>query len=228
MSGKKGKTSKAGATKSSATIPDIDLWERYTRGIQPARGRAQSMPSTEQPSRANFAALLDDQSSENVLRKRSPPGDASTSKTSTRDTRKQATSDPLRKPAAAPSAIDPHLLRRTKRGGGFDARIDLHGMRRDEAYHALLGFLANCHRRQLKLALVITGKGTNSKQAQDWWDMPERGVLKRLVPQWLLQPAFARLVSGYGQAGRADGGEGALYVQIRNPRRTPNFPGASP
>jgi DNA-nicking Smr family endonuclease len=129
---------------------------------------------------------------------------------------------PPPKPISSTPAIDSHLLRRTKRGSGVDARIDLHGMRRDEAYHALLGFLGDCHHRQLKLVLVITGKGTNSRQAEDWWDMPERGVLKRMVPQWLSQPSFSRLVAGHSEAGRADGGSGALYVQIRSPRWTPH------
>lgn len=225
MSGKKDKS--GNRTKSTATVPDIDLWERYTRTIQPVQRPDQPVPPAEKPSRESFAALLDAKAVRTEPKKPSQLEDTPLRPLTQREVKRPANTEPTAKAVPAPSNVDPHLLRRTKRGGGVDARIDLHGMRRDEAYHALLGFLADCHRKRLKLVLVITGKGMNSKQAQDWWDMPERGVLKRLVPQWLSQPAFGRLVSGYGPAGRADGGEGALYVQIRNPRRTPGLPGAS-
>ena len=41
--------------------------------------------------------------------------------------------------------------------------------------------------------------------------------LKRAVPLWLSQPAFALYVSGYADAAQSHGGEGALYVRLRKP-----------
>ena len=214
MSGKKTGT---GKPQPPGSVPDQHLWERYARTVNTPKSRPAEPPA---PTRKMFASLLDGDEPAKRPAKRSQPGSA---RPATMPGEQKAPPAPKRpsKTAPAPTSVDPHVLRKVRRGGGVDARIDLHGMRRDEAYHALLGFLADCHRRQLKLVLVITGKGSRSKQAQDWWDMPERGVLKRLVPQWLSRPAFARLVAGHGAAGRADGGEGALYIQIRNPLRTP-------
>ncbi|MEM8876326.1 MAG: Smr/MutS family protein [Pseudomonadota bacterium] len=216
MSGKKTKT---GRSQTPGSVPDQDLWDRYTRTVRPANKRKDSQAGEPAPTREMFGALLDSDKAPRRPGNRSSPGSVNPVQVPVAP-KTQPIQQRAPKSTTSPSSVDPHILRRVRRGGGFDARIDLHGMRRDEAYHALLGFLADCHHRRLKLVLVITGKGSRSKQAQDWWDMPERGVLKRLVPQWLSRPAFSRLVAGYGSAGRADGGEGALYIQIRSPRRT--------
>jgi DNA-nicking Smr family endonuclease len=210
---------------------DSDIWAHYTRSITPvSKDRSRSVEVVDPvalPTREEFGALLDGK-----VKARPKPASHLPPRSGPVTPVRPASNEPSRpgtmaeagkRKAPAKPAIDSHLLRRTKRGSGVDARIDLHGMRRDEAYHALLGFLGDCHHRKLKLVLVITGKGTNSRQAEDWWDMPEHGVLKRMVPQWLSQPAFSRLVAGHSQAGRADGGSGALYVQIRNSRRTPDL-----
>jgi DNA-nicking Smr family endonuclease len=211
-------------------VPDLHVWERYAKAIAPRRQIRTASPTRLSPGAPSpkqheepesFAALLGEGAQApspptrktNNAPKHRPQADAATKIGVT------PTGSKPRVPVSVPGTIDVHVLRRTKRGGGVDARIDLHGLRRDEAYHALLGFLGDCQHRSLKLVLVITGKGTNSRQAQDWWDMPERGVLKRQVPQWLRQPAFARLVAGFSEAGRGDGGSGALYVQLRGGRK---------
>ena len=47
----------------------------------------------------------------------------------------------------------------------------------------------------------------------------ERGVLRRLTPQWLREPDLRSVVLGFEEAGRAHGGSGALYVRLRRPQR---------
>ncbi|MDP3897736.1 MAG: Smr/MutS family protein [Mesorhizobium sp.] len=113
-------------------------------------------------------------------------------------------------PAPARSQIH-HLDRTTQqklsRGKlTLEARIDLHGLRQDEAYGFLLSFLQRAHLSGVRYVLVITGKGSSS--ASD-------GVLKRGVPSWFATPAFRGLVSGYEDASRNHGGAGALYVRLR-------------
>ena len=88
----------------------------------------------------------------------------------------------------------------------IEAKIDLHGMYQDEAYSLLLSFLGRAHGRGLRYVLVITGKGSSAAS---------EGVLKRSVPAWFATPAFRTLVSGYEEASRGHGGEGALYVRLR-------------
>ncbi len=58
--------------------------------------------------------------------------------------------------------------------------------------------------------LVITGKGARGGD-----DSGGRGVLKRMVPLWLRLPEFRDLVLGFESAAIGHGGEGALYVSLR-------------
>lgn len=112
----------------------------------------------------------------------------------------------------------------------IDARIDLHGMRQREAYPALKGFLRAGQARGHRLVLVITGKGATREPGRcdydDWASTPfyeaPRGVLRRLVPEWLAKPEFRDVVSGVSPAHPRHGGEGALYVRLR--RITPQSP----
>ena len=93
----------------------------------------------------------------------------------------------------------------------IDARLDLHGMTQTRAHRALFGFLQRAHSEGLTFVLVITGKGRAGVD-------PERGVLRRQVPQWLGLPEFRSLVVGFEEAHIGHGGEGALYVRIRRPK----------
>src|SRR6266705_3635032 len=93
----------------------------------------------------------------------------------------------------------------------IDARLDLHGMTQTRAHRELFGFLQRAHSDGLTFVLVITGKGRAGAD-------PERGVLRRQVPQWLSLPEFRSLVVGFEEAHVGHGGEGALYVRIRRAR----------
>ena len=119
-------------------------------------------------------------------------------------------------PAAAQPSVTPrqqvqHLDRTTQKKLAkgrlpIEARIDLHGMRQDEAHGLLLSFLSRAHAGGLRYVLVITGKGSSAASG---------GVLRRSVPSWLATPSFRGYVSGYEDASRGHGGEGALYVRLR-------------
>jgi DNA-nicking Smr family endonuclease len=130
---------------------------------------------------------------------------------------------PIKRPAklAAPMSPPPlaSLGRRERshlsRGRtDIDARIDLHGMTQARAHLALLRFLQRASHDGLSFVLVITGKG--SRLGGD----PERGVLRRQVPQWLGLPEFRSYVVGFDEAAIGHGGEGALYVRVRRYQST--------
>ncbi|WP_349358790.1 Smr/MutS family protein [Stappia sp.] len=121
---------------------------------------------------------------------------------------------PPQPPALAP--LEPRTRRRIARGTrAIDARIDLHGLTQAEAHTRLRGFLAQAQAQGLSLVLVITGKGGagGSLSAEG------RGVLRRVVPQWLSFPEFRGLVVGFEEAHAGHGGGGALYVRIRKAGR---------
>ena len=96
----------------------------------------------------------------------------------------------------------------------IDARIDLHGLTQHQAHDRLRGFLHQAQARSHKVVLVITGKGSGDARAY----MDERGVLRRMVPQWLSMPDMRAVVLGYEEAHANHGGAGALYVRIRKRR----------
>ena len=120
------------------------------------------------------------------------------------------------------SMFDAKSARRLRGGrAGLDARIDLHGMRQDEARGALVAFLRSAQARGCRYVLVITGKGAPRGVADaDRWspDRPQPpGVLRRNVPVWLASPELRPYVVSYTEAAQQHGGAGALYVQIRAP-----------
>lgn len=128
---------------------------------------------------------------------------------------------PQAKPKAPPLApIERRLRQRLSRGQRtVDAKIDLHGLRQDEAHAALMGFLHRVHANGASLVLVVTGKGGRKPDSDaPGYLEPNRGVLNRLVPLWLADPQARRFVIGFETAAPNHGGSGALYVRIRKAR----------
>ena len=131
-------------------------------------------------------------------------------------------------PAAPPSStpIEKRKSRRLAKGQHpIEAVLDLHGMRQREAHASLRHFIAKSHASGCKFVKVITGKGARMgdddvrSRPFGATDDGERGVLKRLVPEWLRESGIGALVVGFSSAGRGHGGEGALYVELRRKER---------
>jgi len=84
-----------------------------------------------------------------------------------------------------------------------DAFLDIHGLSRDEAWHALEIFFNESKGQNLEKVLVIHGKGNHSSG---------EAVLKRIVMEFIEHCPFAG-ESGRGKA--ATGGEGATWVILK-------------
>ncbi len=118
-------------------------------------------------------------------------------------------------PVRIDKTIEPKLRRKVARGRiEIDATIDLHGMRQAEARGALQRFIVARHNRGDRTVLVITGKGLK-KTAADGSHIVERGVLRHMLPIWLGEPEFSRIIAGWDVAAQPHGGEGAFYVRLR-------------
>lgn len=121
---------------------------------------------------------------------------------------------------AIPSGIDGGTAERLHRGDlAPQATLDLHGLTEAAAYPALMKFITMAIRRNLRLVLVITGKG---RQQIDRYapfdmelDMRSRGVLKNMVPRWLAEPDVVRQIADIRTAHGRHGGDGALYIYLR-------------
>ena len=97
-----------------------------------------------------------------------------------------------------------------------ESRIDLHGMTVERAHGVLTTFIQDAYARQLRLVLVITGKG---KDRDDGGPIPTpRGILKRQVPMWLSAMPLSAMVLQTAEAHLRHGGSGAYYVYLRRRR----------
>jgi len=89
------------------------------------------------------------------------------------------------------------------------ARIDLHGLTRDEAWERLDTFIGDCSRRGIQKVLIVHGKGHHSKEQSDV------SVLSAMVR------TFVELDRRLGASGHPDkklGGSGATWVIIKKNR----------
>ena len=85
-----------------------------------------------------------------------------------------------------------------------EARIDLHGLTRDEAWSRLSAFVNDCIRRGLKKILIIHGKGNHSHGSDP--------VLGPMVKTFIEQN---KNLGTSGHPDRAMGGTGATWVIIK-------------
>jgi DNA-nicking Smr family endonuclease len=179
---------------------EITLWLQVTKTVTPRPG-AQA-PEAPAPKEAVSEELSVEVSA------RAPLGDAAAKP-----------SKGAYKPQALPLApIERRLRQRLSRGQiSIDMKIDLHGMRQDEAHSALRSFLLRAHQSEAKVVLVVTGKGANKARA-DVGHGYEGGVLRRATPHWLSAPELRHIVLGFEEAGQGHGGSGALYVRLRGKR----------
>jgi DNA-nicking Smr family endonuclease len=128
---------------------------------------------------------------------------------------------PKARPHPTPLApIDHRTKRKLVRGTmAIEERLDLHGMTQHEAHAALRRFVSGAQARGARMVIVITGKGAREGGRGGVYDPDERGILRRVVPQWLALPDMRDYVVGFEEAHLAHGGGGALYVRLRRPRR---------
>jgi DNA-nicking Smr family endonuclease len=161
---------------------DLELWSAVTADVKPFRDR----PVVPKPAPAPAARSADTMTAPR-------PGPSP------------------HKRADPPMTLDETTRRKLQRGRlDVDVKLDLHGLRQQEAHVALHDFLHRARARGARLAIIVTGKG---------FGRADGGVLRRLAPLWLQGPGLRDIVVGFGEASRRHGGEGALYVRLRRADR---------
>jgi DNA-nicking Smr family endonuclease len=90
-----------------------------------------------------------------------------------------------------------------------ETRIDLHGLRGEEASRHLIAELGRAAEAGQRCVVVIHGKGLQS---------PGDPVLRAALPDWLADPRLGGRVLAFAPARPEDGGSGATYVLLRRAR----------
>lgn len=101
------------------------------------------------------------------------------------------------------AGISDRILRNLKKGQyNIEAKLDLHGMTVEKAKKAVDHFLLKCLHKQLKVVLIVHGKGRSS-------GMP---VLKNKLNHWL---RTLPNVLAFCSASPGHGNRGAMYVLLK-------------
>ncbi len=173
----------------AANREDFEVWRRMTQSVRPLPGRP-----------APPEQRLPEPAAEREPEEPPPPSSGGAAAAA-------------RSAPTAGSGIDKRTARRIRRGAlPIDARIDLHGMTREQAWHRLTRFIAESQAAGRRLVLVVTGKG---RRVEDGMAV---GVIRREAPLWLARPPNAARVLDTAPAQPRHGGDGALYVYLRKPR----------
>lgn len=201
------------------TPDEESLWSQVAASIAPEK-KAKPRVRRRGEAAETSAPAPDAEHTVPAQRRPDPPVDPAAERLRAASARPYAppTSAPAKSKAPPLAEFDRRKVRHIARGKvEIDARLDLHGLRQSEARYRLVGFLHAAQARGHRTVLVITGKGSTTPvdPLAHALGEPQRGVLRRLVPQWLGEPDLRAFVVSYTTAGARHGGDGALYVHLR-------------
>ncbi len=208
----KGRKRKSGPT---AQTDDQELWSQVAATVTPLRRRPGESPIAR--------PMVPDACTPDAPAKSSPKS----AKKPAVSVRPAAPSKPVVSRPAAPAltGLDRRTSQKFARGNAdIEARIDLHGMGRENARTALKNFIITSRSAGRRTVLAITGKGyspysSHTLHGYEHVNTPERqGVIRRSFPQWLNEPEFRAHVAGYQPAHPRHGGGGAFYIRLRRPK----------
>lgn len=175
---------------------DERLWRHVTRDVAPLEGRAAPRVSAPVQKRRPAPAR--------------PSGTGSL----------PSVAQPSSRPAPLDGPPNTQWARRMRRGDvAIDARLDLHGLTQREAHTRLLRFISIALAQEMRVLLIITGKGGHAQNGGREKDGGrEKGVLRRNLPRWLKESGVRDKILAITPAHPRHGGAGAFYVALRRQR----------
>ena len=97
------------------------------------------------------------------------------------------------------------------------SKLDLHGLSLKESNKKVKEFIIESSNRGYKKLLVITGKGLRSKSYSNPYVSEELNILKNSVPDFINNDEDLKSkISKMSKANIRDGGEGAIYIFLKN------------
>ena len=95
--------------------------------------------------------------------------------------------------------------------------IDLHGFSLENANKIIEGFINNSYKEGIKKVIVVTGKGTRSKTANNPYLSRDLSILKHSVPEFIKSnSSLMNKIKQISEANIEDGGSGAFYIYFKN------------
>ena len=96
-------------------------------------------------------------------------------------------------------------------------KLDLHGSSLIEANKIVKRFIIESFNNGYKKLLVVTGKGLRSKSYNNPYVSEKLNVLRYSVPEFIKNDEnLNNKISRIAQADIKDGGEGAIYILLKN------------
>ena len=96
-------------------------------------------------------------------------------------------------------------------------KLDLHGFSLIEANKIVKNFIINSFNSGYKKLLIVTGKGLRSKSHDNPYLSEKLSVLKYSVPEYIKNDEnLANKINSISTADIKDGGEGAVYIFLKN------------
>ena len=94
--------------------------------------------------------------------------------------------------------------------------LDLHGFSLSEANTVVHETLEDCFLKGIRALKIITGKGSRSKNFNDPYKSKDLSILKNSVPEYIQNSDLKKYVIRIREADPSDGGQGAIYVFLKN------------
>jgi len=96
-------------------------------------------------------------------------------------------------------------------------KLDLHGYSISEANKIVKKFIVESFDCGYKKLLIVTGKGSRSKSHENPYFSNKLNILKNSVPEFVRnEKNLKNMVSRIEKASLKDGGEGAIYIFLKN------------
>jgi len=173
---------------------DLDLFRAAMAGVKPLQGRRKPRGAIPGPK------------AEGPLK----PPEGSLAEARTQAARLGMTPRPRQQPAPG-QTFDRDVDRALAKGRRApQAKLDLHGMTLVAAERAVSRFIADASERDLRVVLIVTGKGLRLEGGRMFG-----GRIRAEFPGWLERTENRAQVAGVRPAHPRHGGSGAFYVLLR-------------
>ena len=99
-------------------------------------------------------------------------------------------------------------------------KIDLHGTSLSEANTIVENLINDCFELGYKKLVIITGKGSRSKNFDNPYRSEKMSVLKYAVPEYIKNNlSLLSKINRITKASQEDGGDGAFYIFLKNNKK---------